>query len=109
MAQRLGTRTRQSFQKERIDQGAATRFLNRDHGLTKNVTASITFGSGNATGANGTFTGTFAAGDPVLVEGANLNNGYFIVTALDAVNAAYLTLDPPPKAEGPLTVTLRTP
>lgn len=27
----------------------------------------------------------------------------------DGHAAAYLTLDPPPKAEGPLTVTLRTP
>jgi hypothetical protein len=109
MADTLGTRTRQSFQKERIDQGDHTRFHTRDLGMTKLVTASITFGGGNATGANGTFTGTFIVGDPVLIEGANLNNSYFIVTALDAVNAAFLTLDPPPQAEGPITVTLRTP
>ncbi len=64
---------------------------------------------GAATGANGTFTGTFAVNDPVLVEGTNLNNGYFTATALDTVNAAFLMLDPPPKAEGPITATLRTP
>ena len=105
----MGTRTKATLHYERVDQGAETRFHTRDVGMTKNVTASITFGSGNATGANGTFTGTFAVNDPVLIEGANLNNGFFTITALDATNAAYLTLDPPPKAEGPLTVTLRTP
>lgn len=109
MPNRLGTRTQQSMRKERIDQGSNTRAMTSDLGMTKNVTASITFGGGTATGANGTFTGTFAVGDPVLIDGANLNNGYFTVTALDTVNAAFLTLDPPPKAEGPLTVTLRTP
>lgn len=109
MPPRLGTRTQQSMRKERIDQGSDTRALTRDLGMTKNVTASITFGSGKATGASGTFTGTFAVGDPVLIDGALLNNGYFTVTGLDATNAAYLTLDPPPKAEGPLSVTLRTP
>lgn len=109
MPNRLGTRTQQSMRKERIDQGSDTRALTRDAGMTKNVTASITFGSGNATGANGTFASTFAVGDPVLIDGALLNNGYFTVTALDGVNNAFLTLDPAPKAEGPLTVTLRTP
>jgi hypothetical protein len=109
----LGTRTQQNFRKERLPQGNDTRFHTRDVGMTKRVVASITFGGGNATGANNTFpasgAGAFAVGDPVLIEGANLNNGFFTVIALDGTNHAFLTLDPPPKAEGPLSVTLRTP
>jgi hypothetical protein len=106
----MGTRTKQSLHYERLDQGAQTRTLTRDLGMTKLVTASITFGSNRATGANGTFPATgFAVNDPVLVEGANLNNGYFTVTGLDGTNHAYLVLDPPPKTEGPLTVAIRTP
>ena len=105
----LGTRTKSGFTQERLGQGSQTRSYSADLGMTKLVNASITFGSGNATGANGTFTGTFAVNDPVLIEGCNLNNGYFNILALDTVNAAFLTLDPPPKAEGPITVSLRTP
>lgn len=110
MADKLGTRTRQGLQYERNESGSETRTHSRDVGMTKYVVASITFGSGAATGASGTFTPpSFAVNDPLLVGGALLNNGFFTVTGLDAINAAYLTLDPPPKAEGPLTVTLRTP
>lgn len=107
----LGTRTAATLAYEKIDQGHETRFHTRDKGMKKNVTASITFtaSNGRATGANGTFTTTFAVNDPVMIQGANLNDSYFTVVALDAVNAAYLQLDPPPKDEGPLTVTLRTP
>jgi hypothetical protein len=39
----------------------------------------------------------------------DLNNGFFLVTGLDATNAAFLTVDPPPKAEGSFTATVRTP
>ena len=111
MPDEIGTRTRNNFAYERVDQGAETRTHTRDLGMTKNVTASLTFAAatGRATGANGTFTATFAVNDWVLVQGAALNNGFFTVTGLDAVNAAYLVLDPPPKNEGPLSVTLRTP
>ena len=107
----MGTRTKQTAFYSRIDQGAQTRFLQGDPGMTKLVTASLTFAASGATitGANGTFTGTFAVNDPILVEGADLNNGYFTVTGLDTTNAAYLTVDPPPKNEGPLTVLVRTP
>ncbi|MGH7110754.1 MAG: hypothetical protein ACREFK_10025 [Stellaceae bacterium] len=105
----LGTRTKQTLHFKRIDQGSATRSRNQDLGMTKLVVAAITFGGGNAAGANGTFANTFALNDPVLIEGANLNNGFFTVTALDTINNAFLTLDPPPKAEGPIAVTLRTP
>lgn len=111
MAIEVGTRTMTGFRKERPEQGSLTRGYTRDKGMTKNVSASITFtaSDGRATGANGTFTSTFAVGDPVLIQNSNLNNGFHTVTALDGVNAAYLTLDPPPKNEGPITVTLRTP
>lgn len=58
-------------------------------------------------GATNDFT-SFALNDPILVEGTNLNNGAFTVTGLDAVNHAYLTVDPPPKSEGPVSSTVRT-
>lgn len=111
MPANFGTRTRQGLEKERVDQGSDTRTRNPDKGMTKRVVASITFaaGTGRATGANGTFTSTFAVGDRVLIQGSNANNGTHLVTGLDGVNAAYLVLDPPPKDEGPLSVTLRTP
>lgn len=110
--QGYGTRSKQSLRHERVDQGHMTRTLTRDLGMTKLVTASITFVSatGRATGANGTFPTTgFIAGDDVLIEGADLNNGYFNITGLDPTNQSYLVLDPPPANEGPLTVTIRTP
>jgi hypothetical protein len=106
----LGTRSLSTVKHSRQPGEAMTKSYTRDVGMTKNITASITFGGGNATGANGTFpTSGFQLWDPVLIEGANLNNGVFTITALDSVNQSYLTLDPPPKVEGPITVTLRTP
>lgn len=109
MAASIGTRTVASARHERIDQGGETRNYTRDLGMTKNVTASLTFTTdGKITGANGTFTGTFAVLDPVLIGGTNLNNDFAVVTALDAVNAAFIIIDPPPKAEGPITATVRT-
>lgn len=111
MPEGLGTRTSQNVAKERIDQGRETRFHTRDKAMSKNITASITFASatGRATGAGNTFLNTFAVNDPVLVGGSNLNNGFFTVTALDGGGNAFLVLDPPPKDEGPITVTMRTP
>lgn len=107
----LGTRVQQGFRHERLDQGSDTRSRNQDPGMTKRVVASITFvsASGQAQAANGTFANTFAVGDPLLIQDAVLNTGFFNITALDAVNSSYLVLDPPPKDEGPITVTLRTP
>ncbi len=109
MPSSIGTRQRQNFQKERVSQGNETRTHSADIGMTKNVTAAITFAAGAAQlqAANGTFV-NFAVGDPILVEGTNLNNGRHAVTAIDAVNSAYLTVDPPPKDEGPLNATVRT-
>lgn len=109
MTVRLGTRTQANSRYGHPEGGSAEQGLTRDIGMSKRVTASITFGSGKLTGANGTFTSTFAVGDPILVQGSNTNDGYFTVTALDGVNAAFLTVDPAPKAEGPLSVTVRTP
>jgi hypothetical protein len=107
----LGTRSKALNRHERTDQGTDTRSRNTDHGMSKLVTASVTFGSGQVSGANGTFA-AFAVYDPILVQSTagSLNDGcFFTVTAIDTVNQAYLTLDPPPKAEGPLSVTIRTP
>lgn len=106
-----GTRARQEPFNTRIDQGNETRSHTRDIGMTKNVTASVTFvnsATKQAQAANGTFA-AFAVNDQVLVDGANLNNGFFTVTGLDGTNQSYLVLDPPPKNEGPITVTIRTP
>jgi hypothetical protein len=50
----------------------------------------------------------FALNDPLLVQNVNLNNGEFTVTGLDAVNHAYLVVDPPPKTEGPIAAVVRT-
>ena len=106
-----GTRTRQISHTERIDQGAQTRTLTRDVAMSKNVTASVTFVNGatkQLQAANGTFL-AFALYDQILIEGANLNNGYFTITGLDTVNHAYVVVDPSCKNEGPITVTIRTP
>ena len=107
----LGTRTLNTAQNARQDQESDTRSHTRDKGMRKQVVASVAFdaGTGRVAGSNGTFTNTFAVGDPVLVQGVNLNNGFYEVTGLDAANAAYLVLNPPPKNEGPVTAILRTP
>ena len=104
-----GTRSSQNFKLERIAQGSITKSHTRDVGMTKNVTAAITFvggGTSQLQAAGGTFA-AFAAGDDIQVEGGNLNNGFFHVKSTDA--STQLTVDPPPKAEGPITVTVRTP
>lgn len=109
----LGTRTKQGLHYGAVTQQHDTRSHNtRDLGMSKRVSGSLIFtaSNGRVTGANGTFTGTFAVNDLVLVLGGAINNGSsFTVTALDGVNAAYLVLSPPPKDEGPITVELRTP
>jgi hypothetical protein len=110
MTLRLGTRTLQSQRREHPAEPGYAQSLTCDVGMSKNVTASLTFVAGSAeiTGANGTFA-NFVAGDPILVEGTNLNNGERIITGIDTVNSAYLVIDPPPKNEGPVTATVRTP
>jgi hypothetical protein len=107
---RLGTRTQAGFRKEHCSGRSNSRSFRRDLGLKDNVTSSFTFtaSNGRITGSNGDFTGKFYVGETVNVAGTNLNNGNFIVTGLDGVNAAYLTLDTAPKDEGPLTATIRS-
>lgn len=105
-----GTRTKQNFENERVDQGRETRTHTRDLGLSKNVTASITFvngGTNQLQAANGTFA-NFAVNDVILVEGTANNNGYKTVTAIDGVNHAFLTVDPGVANEGPINATVRS-
>lgn len=109
MGQSIGTRSQQGLTRERPDQGHETRTHTRDKGMSKNVTTSLTFTASTAriAGSNGDFA-AFGLNDPLLVGGVNLNNGEFTVTGLDATNQAYLTVDPPPKDEGPIAGTVRT-
>lgn len=112
MPRNLGTRTQQLNSYSQPQQGEESRFHGEDPGMTKYVSASITFASaGTATGAAATFptSGGFTVGDPLLVEGTNLNNGFYTITGMDATSGSYLNLDPAPKSEGPLTAILRTP
>lgn len=87
--------------------GSNTRTLSTDPGLKSfalNITA--TFGSGTISASSGQLAG-FSVGQQVIVQGTNLNNGYFTVTSTDG--STYLGLEPPPKAEGPLAgVDVRT-
>jgi hypothetical protein len=108
MPDSVGTRSQQTMHKGRIDQGSETMGHSRDVGMSKRVVASIAFvaSSGNMTAANGTFS-AFAVQDQILVEGTNLNNGYKTITAIDATNQAFLTLDPPPKDESSISCTVR--
>ncbi len=105
----IGTRSKQSFRQGHVEHLGETQGHQQDLGLTKRVSASVTFTAADnkASAANGTFA-AFAAGDDLLIEGANLNNGLAHVNGIDATNQAYLVLDQAPKDEGPLTVTLRT-
>src|SRR4029077_2513676 len=106
----LGTRTRQNSEGLTIDQGSRTRRRHTDKGMSKRAQASVTFASatGRVTGPNGTFA-NFKPQDPLEVFGTNLNNGFFEIFSIDAVNQAYMVLDPPPKDEGPIVCVLRTP
>lgn len=104
----IGTRTVATLRKERIDAGSDTRSHSADKGMTKRVSTTATFTTdGKITGSNGDFT-SFVVGDPVLVDNVNLNNGYFTITAIDGTNHAFITVDPPPKAEGPIATIIRT-
>ena len=83
------------------------RSLNMDPGMKKRVTASVTFVNSSTNqlqAAGGTFA-NFAVGDTILVEGANLNNGTWLVNATDA--STYLQVNGGVKNEGPITVTVR--
>ena len=105
----LGTRQRQTSYQTNAPSRQETRTATRDIGMTKNVTASLTFSAatGRVSGANGTFA-NFVAGDTLLIEGTNLNNGERIVTGIDTTNHAFLSLNFPPQNEGPIAATVRT-
>lgn len=107
MAIELGTRQKQNFRYGHPASQREDRVHSRDVGMSKNVTASMTFtaSNGRATAAASTFA-AFAVGDPVLVSGTNLNNGTFQVLSTDA--STFVQLDVPVKDEGPLSATMRT-
>lgn len=105
-----GTRTKQGLTFSHPPEARFDRGYTRDVGLSKNVTASITFVNSSTKqlqAANGTFA-PFAVDDLIFVEGTNLNNGMFTVTAIDGTNQAFLTVDQSPNNEGPITATVRT-
>lgn len=105
----VGTRVRQNGLRVTPPQGSVNGGTTRDVGLLPDVTASCTFSAtaGDVTAADGTFAG-FAVNEVVFVKGSNLNDGFFTVTGTDLTNEAFLVLEPAPKAEGPITVTIRT-
>jgi hypothetical protein len=106
----IGTRTRQNQVLSSTPSRGETALHSADVGMTKNATASCTFvagGTNQVQAANGTFS-AFVVNDLVLIEKTNLNNGAFVVTAIDVSNGSFLTLTPHPKAEGPLSATIRT-
>lgn len=108
MPESAGTRTWQNLSRERTEGGSDTRSHTRDLGMSKRVVNSMTFTTdGKITGSNGDFN-AFALNDTILVQNTNLNNGYFTVVGLDGTNHAFVTVDPPPKAEGPISATIRT-
>jgi hypothetical protein len=110
--QSIGTRGYSRNRQERVDQGQMTRTLDRDPDamkLMEDITVSFVAASAQIQSTAGIFDFAFVAGDDLLVEGANLNNGYFHVIAVGEPSFSYLLVDPPPKDEGPLMVTLRTP
>lgn len=110
MVTTIGMRTRMGRQKMRPDQGTRTRSRNTDKGMTKRVTSSFTFtaSDGKVTGSIGDFNSNFVAGDVVQISNTNLNNGFRTMTAVNS-GGGYAVLDPPPKDEGPITCTIRTP
>jgi len=103
----LGTRSSQNTRQETFSTRSANASRTLDLGMSKNVIALLTFGGNQVSGANGTFA-AFVVGDVLLVEGVNLNNGNFEVAGIDGTNHAFLTLNPPPKPEGPIIATVRT-
>lgn len=109
MPPNFGTRTRRNVAHERVSQSRPNSVTTRDVGMTKLISASITFGSGQLLAANNTFT-SFAVGDGIVVENApEAVCGFYTVTGIDVISATYLIVDPPPQAAGPVSATVRTP
>jgi hypothetical protein len=106
-----GTRKLPSGVNTRLPPGEApNNALTRDIGMTKLVTASVTFSAstGEVTAASGTFV-SFSVRDAIVVLGSAGNDGFYTVLGIDTVAATYLLLSPAPKNGGPETVTIRTP
>ncbi len=103
----LGTRSKQSFQHNHPPEDIPQNSNTLDLGLSKKVTASVTFSASTAraTAAAGTFA-NFAIGDQLVIASQGADGGFFEVIATD--NSTYLTLDPPPPNGGPSTVTIRS-
>lgn len=104
MPNSIGTRVQATATRERVDAGSDTRSHTRDLGMAKRVVTALTLTAASAriAGSNGDFA-AFAVEDPILVQGTNLNNGFFRVTGLDVTNQAYVTVTPAPKDEGPVS------
>lgn len=106
----LGTRSFNQNRNEHPSSRGREESFTRDLGLTKNVTAAITFVNGatqQLQAANGTFA-AFVVGDLIFVAGSNLNDGEFTVVAIDVANHAFLQVDNGCKNEGPVNATVRT-
>lgn len=106
----IGTRTPNSALTIAPPQGTIESGFTRDVGMRRRIAAaSLTFtaSTGRISGANGTFV-DIAINRIIFVQNSNRNDGYFEVTARDNVNFASITVSPPPKDEGPVTVTMRT-
>jgi hypothetical protein len=105
-----GTRQPHSHMSSHPPSRSIDRTMQQDLGMTKRVSASITFvasPTNQLQAANGTFA-NFAVDDIIVVEGTNLNNAILTVQAIDVTNQSYLTVDNPPKTEGPITATVRS-
>jgi hypothetical protein len=102
----IGTRSFSRFRQGHPPGTGLNAISTRDMGMSKNVTASMTYGSGQVGAANGTFS-AFVIGDPIECIGSGFS-GFFTVDGIDAVNGSYLTLDPAPPSIGPITSTIRT-
>jgi hypothetical protein len=110
MPDSLGTRIKATMQQIELDQGAPNGSYTRDQGMTKLIIDNFTFNAATHQ-ITGTIAGefsVFAVDDPLMVQFTNLNNGFYNIDAVDPAGN-YLTLDPPPKNEGPITATIRTP
>lgn len=106
----VGTRTPQGFLYSHPPSGSLDRGMQQDVGMTKRVVSTATFTASNKriTGAANDFT-SFVVDEVIVIEGSNLNNGIFTVTAIDGSNHAFLALDNGCKDEGPQAgVVVRT-
>ena len=83
-------------------------FAEQDPDSTNQLSASLTFTAATAriSGANGDLA-NFAIGERFQVENTVTNDGGFLVTDIDAVNQAYVTVAPAPKDQGAVTAFLR--